>query len=64
MSKARERAMEQAITQAVALRRKVVDCRFDRSVESILLDKASEMIEELENNRSAQQDGEHIQENV
>jgi len=64
MSKARERAMEQAITIAVALRRKVVDCRFERTVESILLDKTSELIEELENNRAAKQDGEHIQENV
>ena len=62
MSKAREKAMEQAINQAVALRRKVVDCRFDRTVESVLLDKTSELIAELEKQQAGE--SETIQETV
>jgi hypothetical protein len=48
VSKVREKALEQAITQAVALRRKIVDCRFDRWEESGLLDKATDLMSQLE----------------
>lgn len=48
MSKARVKAMEQAINQAVALRRKVVEIRLPREMESTLLDKTTELLEALE----------------
>jgi hypothetical protein len=37
-----------AITQAHALRRKIVDCRFPRAVETELLDKATELMDSIE----------------
>ena len=44
MSKIRPKTVEQAINQAVTLRRKLVDCRFPRDKESELLDKATELL--------------------
>jgi hypothetical protein len=48
MSKSRDKALEVAINQAVALRRKIVDCRFDRANENTLLDKATDLLSTLE----------------
>lgn len=48
MSKVRPKAIEQAINQAVALRRKLVDCRLPRDKESELLDKATELLNLIE----------------
>ena len=48
MSKIRTKALEQAINLAVSLRRKVVDVRLDRTQESKLLDKTSDLIQDLE----------------
>lgn len=48
MSKIRPKALEQAINQAVTLRRKLVDCRFPREKESTLLDKATELLAIIE----------------
>ena len=48
MSKIRPKAIEQALNQAVALRRKVVDCRFPRDLESELLNRTSDLINLIE----------------
>lgn len=48
MSKVRENCLAQAINQTVALRRKIVDCRFSRGKETILLDKATELLTMIE----------------
>lgn len=48
MSKIRTKAIDQALNQAVALRRKLVDCRFPRAKESELLDRATELLTLIE----------------
>jgi len=48
MTKVRPKAVEQAINQAVGLRRKLVDCRFPREKESTMLDKATELLSLIE----------------
>jgi hypothetical protein len=48
VSKVRPKSIEQAINQAVALRRKLVDCRLPRDKESTLLDKATELLNLIE----------------
>ena len=57
MSKTREKAMDQAINLAVALRRKIVDCRFMRTHETVLLDKTSELIDMIVEYQAAIADG-------
>jgi hypothetical protein len=48
VSKASEKATVQAVDQAVALRRRIVDCRFPRNTETKLLDQTSELIDAIE----------------
>jgi hypothetical protein len=48
MSKVREKALEQAINQTVALRRKIVDCRFERWQENRMLEKTTDVLADLE----------------
>ncbi len=48
MSKASVKATVQAVDQAVALRRRIVDCRFPRQTETKLLNMAAELIDAIE----------------
>lgn len=48
MSKVKQKSAEQAINQAVALRRKLVDCRLPRDREIALLDKVAELLNLIE----------------